>query len=266
MRSLALAICLLSSPSVAHELWIEPTQFQVEADTIATADVVNGQDFIGVKLAYIPRQFNRFVAVNGGKFSNIEGRIGNRPAMSLEPLGEGLHVIAYLSTISVINYEEWQKFQDFVDHKDLGNARANQEARGFELEDFDEAYTRYSKSLLGVGNSEGSDRRLGLLTEFVALDNPYTSAGITEMRLQLFYGQDQRANEQVEIFEKAADGTVAVTLYRTDEEGIAVIPVKAGHSYMADAVVLREPSAELAEETGAIWETLWANITWAVPE
>jgi hypothetical protein len=34
---------------------------------------------------------------------------------------------------------------------------------------------------------------------------------------------------------------------------------------MLDAVVLREPAAQLAADTGAAWETLWANMTFMAP-
>jgi cobalt/nickel transport protein len=33
---------------------------------------------------------------------------------------------------------------------------------------------------------------------------------------------------------------------------------------LLDHVVLREPSPELAEKTGAVWETLWAALTFEV--
>jgi len=71
---------------------------------------------------------------------------------------------------------------------------------------------------------------------------------------------------QVELFEKAPDGTVEITLYRTDAEGIATLPVKAGHSYLVDHVVLRIPSDELIEASEVEWETLWADLTFGVPE
>jgi len=35
---------------------------------------------------------------------------------------------------------------------------------------------------------------------------------------------------------------------------------------MADAVVLRRPDSDLAREKNALWESLWANLTFAVPE
>ncbi len=34
---------------------------------------------------------------------------------------------------------------------------------------------------------------------------------------------------------------------------------------MLDAVVLREPSEALAAERDVVWESLWANLTFAVP-
>jgi hypothetical protein len=56
-----------------------------------------------------------------------------------------------------------------------------------------------------------------------------------------------------------------ITLHRTDADGIASLPVKAG-CYLVDAVVLREPTAELAAEAEIAWETLWAALTFGVPE
>ena len=83
--------------------------------------------------------------------------------------------------------------------------------------------------------------------------------------MQLFYQSGQRADEQVEIFERAPSGAVTVSTTRTNADGIATIPVQSGHDYMLDAVVLREPTSQRAEQTGAAWETLWANLTFHVP-
>ena len=84
--------------------------------------------------------------------------------------------------------------------------------------------------------------------------------------VQVFYQGAPRANEQVEIFEKAADETVEVSTVMTDAEGKATIPVRPGYRYMIDSVVLREPAPEIAASREAIWESLWANLTFAVPD
>lgn len=133
------------------------------------------------------------------------------------------------------------------------------------MDGFDEVYSRYSKALIAVGDGQGSDERLGMETELVALMNPYTDDLTEGFAVQLHYRNMLRANEQIEVFEKAPGGKAVITTYRTDENGIGRFPVKPGHIYMVDAVVLREPSAQLQGATGAVWQTLWANLTFAVP-
>ena len=72
-----------------------------------------------------------------------------------------------------------------------------------------------------------------------------------------------RAAAQVELFEKTEDGKVQITFHRTDETGHVRVPVQRGRRYLADAVVMRPLDA--ATSDGAVWESLWASLTFAVP-
>ena len=259
-------IFIAQAPALhAHELWLEPLDYQVAPDGQLKARIINGENFSGTALPYLPRRFQHFVVSVGDRNVQVPGRPGDAPGLNMSARNEGLHVVAYQSTPQTISYQTWAKFQKFVDHKDFGDVRTLHDARGLPEEGFKEAYIRYSKTLIGVGEAAGADKRMGLETEFVALTNPYTDDLSGGMRVQLFYGSEVRANEQVEVFAKAPDGDVTVTLYRTDGNGIATIPVSAGRSYQLDAVVLREPDAAMASDTGAVWETLWANLTFQAP-
>lgn len=266
MRILSLILSVLGAPVVAHEFWLEPLAYQVAADGTLEADIVNGEGFEGTKLTYLPQRFENFVIFRDDQAARVRGRVGDKPALNQPALGDGLTIVAYQASVATLNYENWEKFQKFVDHKDLGDVRSLHDARGLPDEDFLEVYGRYSKALFGVGDAQGADRRVGLETELVALTNPYTDDLGDGMRVQLHYRAAVRADEQIEVFEKAPDGSVEIALYRTDDQGIGTFPVKPGHAYMVDAVVLREPSDELAAATGAVWQTLWANLTFAVPE
>lgn len=266
MRIVALIVSLLASPLAAHEFWIEPLAYQVEADGRLEAKIVNGQEFNGGPLAYLPQRFVNFLIFSGDEVTRVTGRPGDTPALNQDAPANGLNVAAYQAQNAIVTYEEWEKFQGFVDHKDFGDVLSRHLARGLSPDGFKEIYSRYSKALIGVGDSQGADRRVGLETEIVALNNPYTDDLSQGMRVQVYYRNDTRADTQVEVFEKADNGTVAIALYRTDAEGIAVFPVKPGYRYMVDAVVLREPTADLQERSTAVWETLWANLTFAVPE
>ena len=265
MRILAFILSLTAAPLGAHEFWIEPSEYQVSANGNLRGDIVNGQEFEGTKLPYVPQRFVHFVNYVGGERQNVEGRTGDLPAMDVAPVAEGLNVVAYQARSATVDYETWEKFQKFVDHKDFGDVLSVHQARGLPMDGFKEIYSRYSKTLIGVGNAAGADSRIGMLTEIVALTNPYTDDLSGGVQVQVFYKNDVRPNTQVEVFIKAPDGAVSIELYRTDDRGIATVPVVSGNSYMVDAVVLREPSESFAAQSGAVWETLWANLTFAAP-
>lgn len=265
---------MFATPVVAHELWLEPLDYTIGAGATIEAAIYNGQDFGGTidgedrgasQLAYFPNRIAVSRTFFGDESTAVTGEIGQTPAIQVAPLSEGLHAVAYISTPATLNYEEWEKFQRFIDHKDLGDILPQHEARDLPLENFLEVYIRNSKTLVAVGDGAGEDRRTGMETEIVALANPYVDDLNDGLPVQLWYQGNVRANEQIELFEKGPDDAVIITLVRTNDEGIAILPVRPGYSYMADAVVLREPSPARAEQTGAVWETLWANLTFSVP-
>ncbi|SLN60407.1 Nickel uptake substrate-specific transmembrane region [Roseisalinus antarcticus] len=250
---------------MAHEFWLEPSDYTVEPDGRLQAELVNGQFFEGTMFAYLPQRFVRFDAYADGDSAPVEGRIGNRPALDIDPLAEGLNVVVYESTVSVVRYDDFEAFLRFAEHKAFDDVEARHREAGYPTDAFGEAYTRYIKTLIGVGDAEGADLRTGLETEIVALDNPYTDDLAEGMRVQVFYGDAVRPGAQVELFAKAPDGSVEITRHVADAEGVATLPVTPGYSYLADSVVLREPSADLAAERRVVWETLWAALTFAVP-
>ena len=102
-------------------------------------------------------------------------------------------------------------------------------------------------------------------TELTAGLNPYRDDVSGGLPVTLTYKGAPRPDAQITVFEKAPDGTVAQSTARTGADGQALIPVRAGMRYMLDAVVLREPEPAVAAETGAVWESLWANLSFAVP-
>ncbi len=225
------------------------------------AQFKNGENFTGINLGFFDRRSKRFDMVLGDRVEALSPRMGNIPVLDMPVPGDGLLVIAHETAPSSITYKEWEKFQAFADHKDFPDIRARHMARDLPETGFSERYTRHAKALVGVGKAEGSDRVLGLETEFVALANPYTDALAGGFPVQLFYQGEPRGDAQVEIFERAPDGTVTVSLTRTDAAGRARIAVKPGHEYLLDAVVLREAP----EDADDVWETLWAALTFRMP-
>ena len=265
MRSLLSVLALLSTPAMAHELWLEPLDYVVPNEGRLVANIVNGEDFDGANLVYLPSRIARYENYAGTEVSAIEMRAGDRPGLDVAPISNGLNVVVYQSTAARLTYTELAKFQRFVDHKALPEPTSAPYPTALPDNGILETYWRYSKTLIGVGDAVGIDQPTGMLTEFVALTNPY-SDDTTEFKATLLYNGEPRVRALVEVFEKSPNDEVTIFTVPTTDDGVVTIPVKAGYEYMLDAVVLRAPELDDAIEMGAMYETHWANLTFAVSE
>ncbi len=252
---------LFASLADAHEFWIEPTEYQVESDGELVAHLRNGEAFEGSALAYFQNRSQRFDIIWPESMVGVESRMGDIPALNTVALEDGLVLVVHVTTPSRLTYKEWEKFLAFAEHKDFGDIEARHAARSLPESGFAESYTRHAKALIAVGSGTGSDKETGMATEFVARTNPYTDDLSSGFTAQLYYNGDVRKDAQVEVFAKSPGGDVEITLLRTDADGLVRMPVKAGHEYLLDAVVLRPAQ----DGSDAAWETLWASLTFSTP-
>ncbi|MDF3349414.1 DUF4198 domain-containing protein [Sulfitobacter sp. KE34] len=262
---------LSAAPAFAHEYWLSPVNYQVESGEKIAAHFRNGEEFTGAAFPYLPNRLTRFEVKIGGKEVPLSPRAGDSPALSLPaPEGDALVVAVAETTPSKVTYEDFDKFLRFAKHKDFPKAESDHRANGWSTEKVVESYTRHVKTLIALGAGAGQDAPNGMATEFVALTNPYAADFAGKMKVALLYQGTPRANAQIEVFDRAPDDSVTITLHRTDAAGEALVPVTAGHEYLFDAVVLRA-AAEAQASAGydpdqPVWETLWATLTFAVPQ
>ncbi|MEL6519349.1 MAG: DUF4198 domain-containing protein [Pseudomonadota bacterium] len=259
---LGLAFC---GPAFAHEFWISPDTYSVLPEETITAELRVGENFKGPGYAYIGFRTERFDYVIAGEETEVPARMGDRPAVNMPAPENGLLVLVHETTDSTLTYTEWAKFQNFVRHKDFAGVFEQHRDRGLPETGFKESYRRFAKSLIAVGDGAGRDGSVGLETEIVAVTNPYTDDLSDGMIVDVLYDLEPRGDAQVELFERAPDGAVTVSLHRTDAAGRASFPVKSGHEYLVDAVVLR-PTDNDDPEAGPVWHSLWASLTFKVPD
>ena len=260
----AVLLSVAAAPLLAHEFWIDSKKFQVKTGENVVAYTRNGQNFKGVDLAYFTGRAALFERIDSEARQTVTPRLGDSPVFDIPIKNDGLFTLIFQSKPEKLTYSEWAKFDKFAKHKDFQNVLEKHRARGLSEEKFKETYTRFAKGLYAVGAGAGQDAQQGLEVEIVALKNPYTDDVSSGLPVQVFYREKPRINAQIEIFERSIDGVVEVSTVQTNAEGIAIVPVKAGYAYLLDNVLLREPSEALAQETGAVWETLWAALTFEV--
>ncbi len=255
---------MMVGPVAAHEFFIEPQMYSVPADAEIVASLRVGENMTGVRQPYIPPNFRRFDLVMDGQVWAVPGRAGDRPALRMKAPAEGLAVVGHVTRDYRLTYTEWSKFEDFVNHKGAAWAIDAHKERGLNTDRVVEQYARFGKSLVAVGHGRGSDTAIGLRTEIVAGANPYTDDLKDGMPVTVLMDGAPRAAAQIEVFDKDPDGAVSVSILTADASGRAIIPVSAGHSYLVDAVaVLPMQPATLNDPS---WETLWASLTFAVPD
>jgi uncharacterized GH25 family protein len=259
-----LGLAVLPAKVTAHEFWLSPQSYEVAVGEPLLTDIRVGQKFNATAFAYIDFNIVRFDLIQNGVVTPVKGRMGDIPALQMAAPGEGLVTIVHETTPSLLTWSEWEKFESFVTHKDLKGTLEAHEAKGLPQTGFKETYRRFGKALIKVGSGEGQDVETGMLTEIVALANPYRDDVTAGLPVRLLYQQAPRADAQIEIFAKAADGTVTITTTRTDGDGKAMIPVTPGVEYMLDAVVMLPLQG--AAEGEAVFESLWANLTFRIPD
>lgn len=257
-------ILTFAKPALAHEFWIAPHAYQIKKGAPIVASLFVGPEFKGSPQSYFPRNFARFEVSMGEAVIQVEGRIGDFPAMTQVVPGEGLAVIVHETRGDSLRYRTRDLFEGFVTHKDLGDVLERHAARGLPELEFREGYTRYAKALVAVGKGKGADRPQGLHHEIVALANPYTDDLSDGFPVQVLLDGAPRGDAQVELFARAPDGEVAITYHRTNAEGIAVFPVTSGTEYLVDAVVMEDTGND-DPTAGHVWHSAWAALTFSVP-
>ena len=265
---LTFSLCLvISSASFAkaHEFWVSPEEYLITAEDPIQARLRVGVQMKGAALSYMPNDIARFEVIEQDVVRPVVGRMGDNPALAMEPLGDGLVIVVHETRDTPLTYKDFNQFALFVTHKDAAWALDAHAARGLPQTDFAETYRRHAKSLIAVGDGAGSDRFVGMKIEIVAEANPYTDDLSDGLPLRVLLDGAPRAGAQVELFATQPDGEVSVSLHRTDGAGRVIVPVERGVEYLADSVALTALE-NYDVKVGPVWHSDWASLTFQVPE
>jgi len=267
LKSALLFLVVLAMPAKlsAHEFWISPQSYTVAPGEPILADLRVGQKFDAPAYAYIDFNITRFNLIQNGVVTKVTGRMGDLPALQMAAPGDGLVTVVHETSDNLLKWDDFEKFKSFVAHKDLKGTLEAHTALGLPPTGFKETYRRFVKSLVKVGTGTGQDIETGMRTEIIALANPYTDDVGAGFPVKLMFEQAIWPDAQIEVFEKAPDGSVVTTTVRTNGDGIAVVPVRPGMEYMLDAVHMAKTGGDFAKDE-PVFESLWANLTFKVPD
>ena len=263
--AVGLLVGLVSLPSNAHEFWMEPSDFQPHVGDVVTVDLVIGTHFDGFSLPYTPDEIAAFGLIDAAGTTPITGRFGDLPAGQFIAAQAGLSLLYHQTTPSYVTYTKPEKFISFAVEKGFADVAAHYQKQTSENFRLVEKYRRFAKSLIMVGPASGQDQLLGLEMELVALTNPYQKPVSREFTVAVFESGVPLPGAQVTVFIRHTPRDVEKKIIMADERGHVHLSLLPGRHYLFDSVKLQPiKDADLTES--AEWESLWAALTFAVPE
>lgn len=255
---LLLVATFVARPSLAHEFWLEPDNYNPAADAKVVISHNYGQYFKGDGLPYVGEWHQRYVVFDGKKEKSVRGYDGDLPAIETKFDDPGLKIFGYFGTPEPQVYDTLEKYDAYLRKVGLDHIVGQHRALGKPETKIRELYARNAKMLLGVGNAKGADRALGLPLELIAERNPYTLKAGDTLPVRLLYRGKPIAGVRVVTFDTQDPKNPSATV--TDAAGRAQIALPASGAYLLNAVHMFEPAP--GEETD--WTSLWASLTFSV--
>ena len=245
---------------MAHDMWIEPVAFMPQPGQVVALRLRVGQGLIGDPLAHDARLIREFIVDDGSGRKPVVARDGGDPAGLIRPLANGLAVVGYYSTPSVVDLTP-EKFTQYIEEEGLDVVAAERAKRKRSTAGGRDAFTRCAKSLVltGESSSDQHDRALGLPLELIADRNPYALDASRELPVTLTWQGRPLAGVLVQAVNRKSPADVQ--RQRTDRNGRVRFHLGNEGTWLIKAVHMQLA----AGSDGHDWESYWASLTFAAP-
>ena len=238
----------------AHELWLEPINFNFNNKELFKTNINIGQDFMGSPFGFYSPNKKSLYLENRNKVTQLSQRDGDFPAIQMLISEQGFHVLNYETNNEFLKYDSVEKFEDFVKEQGLQST----------IDEFDrnkiptENYRRFAKVLITDGNKGFFIQKSKLDFEIIALSTPYKLKN-SFFEFQLFEKNKPLANWQITIFSKDENNTYKEKI-KTNSNGVGKIRTIENRTYLLSAVKLNKANYFQKLKFKSDWFSLWASL------
>ena len=238
----------------AHELWLEPINFNFNNKELFKTNINIGQDFMGSSFGFYSPNKKSLYLENRNKVTQLSQRDGDFPAIQMLISEQGFHVLNYETNNEFLKYDSVEKFEDFVKEQGLQST----------IDKFDrnkiptENYRRFAKVLITDGNKGFFIQKSKLDFEIIALSTPYKLKN-SFFEFQLFEKNKPLANWQITIFSKDENNTYKEKI-KTNSNGVGKIRTIENRTYLLSAVKLNKANYFQKLKFKSDWFSLWASL------
>ena len=238
----------------AHELWLEPVNFNFNNKELFKTNINIGQDFKGSPFGFYSPNKKKLYLENKSKVISLSQRDGNFPAIQTLVLGQGFHVLNYETNYEFLKYDSIEKFEDFIKEQDLQNIINKIDRNKIPTEN----YRRFAKVLITDGNKNFFIQKPKLDLDLIALNSPYDLKN-NIFKFQLFEKNKPLGNWQITIFSKDENSSYKEKI-KTNSNGEGKIRVIENRTYLLSAVKLDKVNYLQKIKYKSDWFSLWASL------
>lgn len=238
----------------AHELWLEPINFNFNNKELFKTNINIGQDFMGSPFGFYSPNKKSLYLENRNKITQLSQRDGDFPAIQMLISEQGFHVLNYETNNEFLKYNSVEKFEDFIKEQGLQST----------IDKFDknkiptENYRRFAKVLITDGNKGFFIQKPKLDFEIIALNTPYELKN-SFFKFQLFEKKKPLGNWQITIFSKDENNTYKEKI-KTNSNGVGKIRTIENRTYLLSAVKLDRANYLQKLKFKSDWLSLWASL------
>lgn len=250
-----------SGAAAAHSFWLQPVDHTLEPldealieFKVGDAGDVNDWGLYWERIASL-----RIYGEDGSRDLQRAVRTtadGEAGTALVTMRGPGTYVLAFESNPSFSDLEA-ARFNRYLGHEGLDAIAVHRKARGTEGQSGTEIYARRAKTLIMVGESatDNVTRPIGQTLEIVPNVNPYDLDKGEPLGVQVLWRGEPLAGASVNA--AALGGTGKPSTIRTDQTGMASVPVAQGSATLL-SVVWGVPAPNDAR---AEYFTIFASLT-----
>jgi len=238
----------------AHELWLEPINFNFNNKELFKTNINIGQDFMGSPFGfYSPNKKNLYLE-NINKLTKLSQRDGDFPAIQMLISEQGFHILNYETNNEFLKYDSVEKFEDFIKEQGLQSTINNIDRNKIPTEN----YRRFAKVLITDGNKSFFIQKPKLDFEIIALDTPYELKN-NIFKFQLFEKKKPLGNWQITIFSKY-ENNIYKEKIKTNSNGVGKIRTVKNRTYLLSAVKLNKANYLQKLKFKSDWFSMWASL------
>ncbi|MDO7853756.1 DUF4198 domain-containing protein [Hymenobacter sp. CA1UV-4] len=267
---------LIATATLAHEFWLEPPRFRLQAGQTVSIRPLIGADFSGKPWTTKATKVLRLVRYGPtpADSTNLTSKNATETdtfRTSFAFAQPGTHVVLMRSTNSFIELPA-AEFTAYLREEGLDYALKLRQENEQMDQPGRETYRRCAKALVQVGEAaatapatDSACRRIyGLPLELVPEQNPYRLAIDKSLTVRVLRNSKPAFGAAVQVWQRQPGGlpTTHFTM-RANQSGRILLRLSGPGPYLLAAVDMTAAPAKLRDR--ADWQSTWASLTFAGP-